>query len=122
MTNEVVTWVVSIIGSVDILTVLSVLISFLSYRHKIKKDKANEDAAKIKEAEAKAKHEGIVIEKLDVMNKKLDKLEDRDEKEIKARQTLEISIATLQAEVHAHINNKSIHAYKTAGTTKRRAQ
>ena len=122
MTNEVVTWVVSIIGSVDILTVLSVLISFLSYRHKIKKDKANEDAAKIKEAEAKAKHEGIVIEKLDVMNKKLDKLEDRDEKEIKARQTLEISIATLQAEVHAHINNKSIHTYKTAGTTKRRAQ
>ena len=122
MTNEVVTWVVSIIGSVDILTVLSVLISFLSYRHKIKKDKANEDAAKIKEAEAKAKHEGIVIEKLDDMNKKLDKLEDHDEKETKARQTLEISVATLQAEVHAHINNKSIHTYKTSGTTKRRAQ
>ncbi len=122
MTNEVVTWVVSIVGSVDILTVLSVLIAFLSYRHKVKKDKADEDAAKIKEAEAKAKHEGIVIEKLDVMNKKLDKLEDHDEKETKARQNLEISVATLQAEVHAHINNKSIHAYKTAGTTKRRAQ
>ena len=122
MTNEVVAWVVSIVGSVDILTVLSVLIAFLSYRHKVKKDKADEDAAKIKEAEAKAKHEGIVIEKLDVMNKKLDKLEDHDEKETKARQNLEISVATLQAEVHAHINNKSIHAYKTAGTTKRRAQ
>lgn len=122
MTNEVVAWVVSIVGSVDILTVLSVLIAFLSYRHKIKKDKADEDALKIKEAEAKAKHEGIVIEKLDDMNKKLDKLEDHDEKETKARQNLEISVATLQAEVHAHINNKSIHAYKTAGTTKRRAQ
>lgn len=122
MTNEVVTWVVSIVGSVDILTILSVLIAFLSYRHKVKKDKADEDAAKIKEAEAKAKHEGIVIEKLDVMNKKLDKLEDHDEKETKARQNLEISVATLQAEVHAHINNKSIHAYKTAGTTKRRAR
>ena len=59
MTNEVVTWVVSIVGSVDILTVISVLIAFLSYRHKIKKDKADEDALKIKEAEAKAKHEGI---------------------------------------------------------------
>lgn len=122
MTNEVVAWVVSIVGSVDILTVLSVLIAFLSYRHKVKKDKADEDALKIKEAEAKAKHEGIVIEKLDDMNKKLDKLEDHDEKETKARQNLEISVATLQAEVHAHINNKSIHTYKTAGTTKRRAQ
>ena len=122
MTNEVVAWVVSIVGSVDILTVISVLIAFLSYRHKVKKDKADEDAAKIKEAEAKAKHEGIVIEKLDDMNKKLDKLEDHDEKETKARQNLEISVATLQAEVHAHINNKSIHAYKTSGTTKRRAQ
>ena len=122
MTNEVVAWVVSIVGSVDILTVISVLIAFLSYRHKVKKDKADEDALKIKEAEAKAKHEGIVIEKLDDMNKKLDKLEDHDEKETKARQNLEISVATLQAEVHAHINNKSIHTYKTAGTTKRRAQ
>ena len=122
MTNEVVTWVVSIVGGVDILTVISVVIAFLSYRHKVKKDKADEDALKIKEAEAKAKHEGIVIEKLDDMNKKLDKLEDHDEKETKARQNLEISVATLQAEVHAHINNKSIHAYKTIGTTKRRAQ
>lgn len=122
MTNEVVTWVVSIVGSVDILTVISVLIAFLSYRHKVKKDKADEDALKIKEAEAKAKHEGIVIEKLDDMNKKLDKLEDHDEQETKARQNLEISVATLQAEVHAHINNKSIHSYKTAGITKRRAQ
>lgn len=122
MTNEVVAWVVSIVGSVDVLTVISVLIAFLSYRHKVKKDKADEDALKIKEAEAKAKHEGIVIEKLDDMNKKLDKLEDHDEKETKARQNLEISLATLQAEVHAHINNKSIHTYKTAGITKRRVQ
>ena len=122
MTNEVVTWVVSIVGGVDILTVISVVITFLSYRHKVKKDKSDEEKEKLKEAEAKAKHEGIVIEKLDVMNKKLDKLEDRDEKETKARQNLEISVATLQAEVHAHINNKSIHTYKTAGTTKRRAQ
>ena len=122
MTNEVVTWVVSIVGGVDILTVISVVITFLSYRHKVKKDKTDEEKEKLKEAEAKAKHEGIVIEKLDDMNKKLDKLEDHDEKETKARQNLEISLATLQAEVHAHINNKSIHTYKIAGTTKRRAQ
>lgn len=119
MTNEVVAWVVSIVGGVDILTVISVVIAFLSYRHKVKKDKADEEKAKIKEAENKAKHEGIVIEKLEAMDKKLDKLEDHDEKEVKARQNLEISVATLQAEVHAHINNKNIHTYKTA-TAKRR--
>lgn len=109
MTNEQVTAIVSIIGSLTVLTpLLSLLIAWLTYKRKVKKEEAE-----------KAQSEGRMIAKLDNMNEKLDRLEKHDEAEITARQEMAVSLARLETKVDSHINNKSIHVYKTIVASKK---
>lgn len=113
MTIEQLATIIGAIGGINILTVASVIIAFLTYRHKVKKDAENAAQA----AQASAARAAAQFTKWDTdigyIKDTVGELKEHDQAEAVERQKIQLDLVRIETKVDSHINNRSIHYSKS---------
>ena len=112
MTIEQLATIMGIVGGIDIISIFSLLIAFLTYRHKVKKDAEDKIEADKKAAARAAAQFTKWDTDIGYIKDTVGELKEHDVSEASERKQMQLDLVRIETKVDAHINNKQIHYSK----------